>query len=208
MTPNAVADQLRVRTDRRSAAVAPSLRALVLSVTFSWTASTGMIAQAADDVPEPPDYRLDNYRSPTPATLQGATPIDAATLHALMTERPVIVIDVLPQPPRPENLPGTTYWRQPTRLDIPGSLWLANTGYGRLTPEMDSYFRQTLESLTLKDKSRALAFYCEAGCWMSWNAAKRALSYGYSHVYWFSGGMQAWDAAGYPVLSNLPLPLK
>lgn len=184
------------------------LKAFVSIVMLTLTAAASEIACAAGDVPEPPDYRLDNYRSPTPASLHGATTIDAATLHALMTKKPLLVIDVLPQPPRPENLPSTTLWRPPTRLDIPGSIWLANTGYGQLTPEMDSYFRKTLEGLTLRDKTHGLAFYCEAGCWMSWNAAKRALSYGYSHVYWFSGGMQAWDAAGYPTLSNLPLPLK
>lgn len=167
-----------------------------------------MAAWGAAPVPEPSDYRLDQYRGPTPATLKGATTVDAATLHHLMTSKPLLVIDVLPQAPRPPNLPATTLWRPPTRLDIPGSVWLANTGYGRLSPEMDSYFRHALEQLTFADKSHALAFYCEASCWMSWNAAKRAVSYGYHHVYWFPGGMQDWDAAGYPTLANLPLPLK
>jgi PQQ-dependent catabolism-associated CXXCW motif protein len=166
------------------------------------------IAFAAAPVPEPPDYRLDNYRSPVPETLKGATTVKAATLHQLMTSKPLLVIDVLPQPPRPDNLPATTLWHPPTRLDIPGSIWLANTGYGQLSPEMDSYFRNALDHLTLANKNRALAFYCEAGCWMSWNAAKRAVAYGYHHVYWFPGGMRDWDAAGYPVLPNLPMPLK
>ena len=165
-------------------------------------------ALGADPVPEPPDYRQDKYRSPTPATLAGASTVDAKSLHTLMESKPLLVIDVLPQAPRPANLPSTTYWHPPTRLDIPGSIWLANTGYGQLSPEMDAYFRQALDRLTLADKNHALAFYCEAECWMSWNAAKRAVGYGYHQIYWFSGGMHAWTTAGYPVLPNQPLPLK
>jgi PQQ-dependent catabolism-associated CXXCW motif protein len=164
--------------------------------------------RAADTVAEPAGYRLDDYRAPTPATLKGAVVIDASTLRHLMLTKPLVVIDVLPQPPRPANLPSTTLWHPPTRLDIPGSFWLANTGYGQLSPEMDNYFRKTLAGLTLGDPARPLAFYCEARCWMSWNAAKRALSYGYKHVYWFPGGMQGWQGTGYPTLSNIPLPLK
>ncbi|HVJ40258.1 MAG TPA: PQQ-dependent catabolism-associated CXXCW motif protein [Dongiaceae bacterium] len=175
---------------------------------FGLMAAPASGAVAADAVTEPPDYRVSDYRSPTPATLKGASTIDAGTLHHLMQTKPVVVIDVLPQPPRPANLPATTLWRPPTRIDIPGSIWLANTGYGQLAPEVESYFRTALERLTLGDKGRALAFYCEAECWMSWNAAKRAVSYGYRHVYWFGGGMRDWEAAGYPTLPNSPVPLK
>lgn len=166
------------------------------------------LVRAADTVQEPAGYRLDDYRAPTPGTLAGAVVLDASTLHHLMLTKPLVVIDVLPQPPRPANLPSTTLWHPPTRLDIPGSIWLANTGYGRLSPEIESYFRKALTSLTLGDPARPLAFYCEAQCWMSWNAAKRALSYGYKRVYWFPGGVQAWQGTGYPTLPNMPLSLK
>ena len=125
-----------------------------------------------------------------------------------MLSQGIVVIDVLPQPPRPDKLPPTTLWHPPARHDIPGSIWLANTGYGALNPEVEVYFRNALERLTLGDKARALAFYCEAECWMSWNAAKRAVSYGYAHVYWFPGGMQEWNKSGYPTLPNMPIPLK
>jgi len=171
-------------------------------------AGSAMPGRAADTVPEPAGYRLDDYRNPVPATLKGAIVLDAPGLHHLMLTKPLVVIDVLPQPPRPANLPATTLWHPPTRLDIPGSVWLANTGYGQLSPEMETYLRNALAGLSLGDMAHPLAFYCEAQCWMSWNVAKRAVAYGYKHVYWFPGGMQAWRAAGYPVLPNLPSPLK
>lgn len=157
---------------------------------------------------EPAGYRLDDYRSETPATLQGANVIDARELHQLMRHEAVIVIDVLPQPPRPQELPATTYWRAPARHDIPGSIWLANVGYGHLSDEMDAYFRDALYKISLGEKTRKMVFYCDARCWMSWNAAKRAIEYGYRDIYWFPGGVQAWIEAGYPTMLNAVIPAK
>jgi PQQ-dependent catabolism-associated CXXCW motif protein len=167
-----------------------------------------LASPAFSEVPEPSDYRQENYRADVPATLKGGTVIGAKQLHDLMAREPIVVIDVLPQPPRPAELPATTLWHPPARHDVPGSIWLANTGFGGLSAEMDGYFRRALESVSLGQKDRKLVFYCEARCWMSWNAAKRALEYGYTSVYWMPGGMQDWTAAGYPTLLNEPIPLK
>ena len=41
--------------------------------------------------------------------------------------------------------------------------------------------------------------YCQADCWMSWNAAKRLLSYGYSNVAWYPEGTDGWERAGLPI---------
>jgi PQQ-dependent catabolism-associated CXXCW motif protein len=163
---------------------------------------------AAAEVPEPSDYRQDNFRADVPATLKGATVIDAKQLHDMMAKDAVVVIDVLPQPPRPADLPATTLWHPAARHDIPGSIWLANTGFGGLSKEMDAYFRQALAGVSLGQKDRKLVFYCEAKCWMSWNAAKRAVEYGYTSVYWFPDGMKGWTEAGYPTLLNTPIPVK
>lgn len=163
---------------------------------------------AAADVTEPDGYRLDDYRAETPMTLQGATVVDARELHGLMLRDAVVAIDVLPQPPRPSELPATTYWHPPARYDIPGSIWLANVGYGKLSDATDRYFQESLEKISFGDKARKLAFYCEAQCWMSWNAAKRALGYGYRSVYWFPGGVQEWIAAGFPTMRNAVIPVK
>jgi PQQ-dependent catabolism-associated CXXCW motif protein len=168
----------------------------------------GLAGPLRAEVPEPAGYRQDDYRAEVPATLKGATVIDARQLHDMMASEAMVVIDVLPQPPRPAELPATTLWHPPARRDIPGSIWLANVGFGGLPAEMDAYFRQALEGVTLGRKDRKLVFYCEASCWMSWNAAKRALEYGYTAVYWFPGGMQAWTEAGYPTLLNAPVPVK
>jgi hypothetical protein len=41
--------------------------------------------------------------------------------------------------------------------------------------------------------------------WMSWNAAKRILSYGYSNVAWYPEGTEGWERANLPVVDSRPL---
>ncbi|MBV9065361.1 MAG: PQQ-dependent catabolism-associated CXXCW motif protein, partial [Methylobacteriaceae bacterium] len=47
--------------------------------------------------PEPSDYRLEDYRAPTPATLSGARVVTTAQAHQLWTDKAAVFIDVLPQ---------------------------------------------------------------------------------------------------------------
>jgi PQQ-dependent catabolism-associated CXXCW motif protein len=148
---------------------------------------------------------MDDYRAPTPATLAGAMVDTTASAQALAAAGRALFIDVLPRPPKPEGLPQGTLWRLAPRYNIPGSVWLANSGYGALSDEMEAYFRGSLERVTDGDRTRTLVFYCLADCWMSWNAAKRALAYGYSDVHWYPEGSDGWSAAGLPLAESQPL---
>jgi PQQ-dependent catabolism-associated CXXCW motif protein len=107
---------------------------------------------------------------------------------------------------KPANLPAGTVWRDRRRDNIPGSVWLANVGYGAISDHMEAYFRRSLEKLTGEDRTRALVFYCQKQCWMSWNAAKRAIALGYSHVIWYPDGTDGWVAAGLPTAEAHPFP--
>ena len=60
-------------------------------------------------------------------------------------------------------------------------------------------------STVVSEVARTLVIYCKAGCWMSWNAAKRAIAYGYSNVLWFPDGTDAWAAAGLPTEPSEPV---
>jgi len=53
---------------------------------------------------------------------------------------------------------------------------------------------------------RALVFFCEPQCWMSWNAALRAVEYGYTAVHYFPDGVQGWADEGLPVAEVEPEP--
>jgi PQQ-dependent catabolism-associated CXXCW motif protein len=161
---------------------------------------------AVDTPPEPDGYRMDNYRAPIPATLRGATVLSTDEAHAHWEKHDAAFVDVLPQVPRPAGLPASTVWREKPREDIPGSIWLPDTGYGALAPVMEQYFEQGLAQLSGGDRDRMLVFYCLASCWMSWNAAKRALAIGYRRVAWYPDGTDGWAADHLPLELRTPVP--
>jgi len=155
--------------------------------------------------PEPAGYRMSDYRSPTPATLAGARVLTTAEAAALW-KAGAAFIDVLPHAPRPANLPPGTIWRDPPRMDIPGSVWLPDTGYGALAAVTEKYLRGGLARVIGDDRTRWLVFYCMKDCWMSWNAAKRALSIGYKNVAWYPDGTDGWQEAKLPLREARPAP--
>ena len=160
----------------------------------------------APTVAEPESYRMDEYRKPVPATLKGATVLNADQASALWTAGTAVFIDVYPHAPKPDNLPASTIWREPTHFSVEHAKWLANTGYGVLSAETEAYFKRHLETLSGGDKAKPLVFFCLRNCWMSWNAAKRAMTYGYSNVHWFSEGTDAWQEIGQSVVVTQPEP--
>ena len=156
------------------------------------------------EIAEPDGYKLDHFRSPVPARLKCTQTVDAKTAWKLWQAGHTLFIDVMPQAPKPKNLPEGTFWRERTRDTIPGSYWLANVGYGRLHPEAEAWFKAKLALLTGANKERPVLFYCLMNCWMSWNAAKRALTYGYRNVIWFPEGTDGWSFESYPLKAQYP----
>src|SRR4051794_1427511 len=163
-------------------------------------------ANAQFDTPEPEGYRTENYRAPVPATLAGARALATAEAETIWRAGRGIFIDVLPHAPKPQNLPAGTVWREKPRLNIPGSIWLPDTGYGSLAAATEDYLRQGLDRASRGDKENLLVFYCQEDCWMSWNAAKRALTFGYRNVAWYPQGTDGWQRADLPVAESQPQP--
>ncbi|MGL3107933.1 PQQ-dependent catabolism-associated CXXCW motif protein [Bradyrhizobium sp. BR 1432] len=155
---------------------------------------------------EPEGYRTDNYRAPVPATLVGARVLTTAEAEAIWRAKSGAFVDVMPRPPKPKNLPAGTVWRDAPRRNIPGSLWLPDTGYGALPPAMDDYLQRGLALASHGDKAALLVIYCLADCWMSWNTAKRALAYGYSNIAWYPDGTDGWESAKLPTEEAQPEP--
>lgn len=168
--------------------------------------SAAAFAEMAPRPPEPDGYRLDAYRAPVPATLKGATVIDTAQAFALWQGGKAAFVDALPQPPRPDGLPKNAVWRDKPRFDIPASVWLPDTGYGQLSEKTQRYLETGLAKASGADKARPLVFYCLQDCWMSWNAAKRALTLGYANVFWYPEGTDGWAAAQHPLEARQPEP--
>lgn len=138
-------------------------------------------------VPPTRELRLAELSSPTPLEIPGARLISTAELRRLvqapLEERPLL-FDVLGA----ENAHDS----------LPGAIWLPGAGRGA---SFDDEIQARLEKLlafTLRgNPARPLVFFCSSPrCWLSYNAALRAVRLGYSNVRWYRGGIEAWGASG------------
>ena len=166
----------------------------------------GSDSKPSEPVAEPSGYRMEDFRTTVPATLRGARVLTDDEAADIWNKNGAVFIDVYPQAPKPPNLPAGTFWREPVHRSIEGAQWLPNVGYGALSASMDEYFRSRLEQISKGKRDAALVFFCLKDCWMSWNAAKRALEYGYTDVMWFRDGTDGWQELGYPLAEVKKLP--
>lgn len=171
---------------------------LSVLVTTLISAQNGHASSAKPDIQEPTAYRHNTYNSPVPQTLNGAFAIATEAAYALWASKRVGFIDVLPHTPKPANLPKDTFWRSAKRASIPRAVWLPNVGYGQIADSTAQYFKTGLFHITGGDRAFAIVFFCKRDCWMSWNAAKRAMEYGYETVFWYREGTDGWNKAALP----------
>ena len=155
---------------------------------------------------EPADYRMTDFLASVPCTLAGAAVVTTQELRELTGDASPLLIDVMPAPRKPAGLDSDALWLPPKRRSIPGAVWLPNTGFGVLPVEEENYLRANLERLSSGDRSRAMVLFCLSNCWMSWNAARRAVAWGYSAVSWYPHGSDGWEKAGLPLANVTPVP--
>ncbi|AOE85392.1 PQQ-dependent catabolism-associated CXXCW motif protein [Pseudomonas sp. TCU-HL1] len=161
-----------------------------------------LVAEAGEPLFSADGYRLARYRSPTPSEVDPARTLDTPQLQAQLRARPdTLLIDVY----RRQWLQGQFIEDEP-HANLPGSLWLANTGDGQLTADWQDYFSRNLRQASQGRRDRPLVFYCRSDCWLSWNAVKRAAALGYTNLYWYRDGIDAWEQAGLPLQSARPVP--
>jgi PQQ-dependent catabolism-associated CXXCW motif protein len=148
-------------------------------------------------VAEPDSYRQSDYRAPVPQTLKGAAVVTTSELAAMLSRGHVILFDVVPAPIRPPDRPAAMPWMPLPHDDIPGSIWLPGTGRGTLDARAEAWFAGRVRAVAASHPGDALVFYCLSHCWMSWNAARRAVLLGVPHVVWYPDGADGWEAAGH-----------
>lgn len=164
-----------------------------------------LCALTAHAVPEPQGYWMGPAHGPVATTVHGGTVVHPHALAMLLQAGGVLVVDVSDAPRRPANLAAGAVWLPVPHPVIPGSIWIPGAGLGAIDPAIERLFRERLALGTGNDYGHPLVIYCHRNCWLSWNAAKRAISYGYRRVYWFADGMEGWRAAGFPTASAEPL---
>ena len=83
---------------------------------------------------------------------------------------------------------------------LPGAISLVPASQGgNFEDQVQKDLKKYLERLTEGVRDRPMVFYClNRECWMSYNAALRAIRLGYRNVLWYRGGLEAWKAAELP----------
>jgi PQQ-dependent catabolism-associated CXXCW motif protein len=128
--------------------------------------------------------RTGAYEAPTPSQIIGAATITTPHLRdMLLVAPPPLLIDVL----------GGNQ-----TVSLPQAIWLPGAGLGVGTDDqLQRRLSARLAEFTGGDKAKAMVFFClSKTCWLSHNAAVRAVALGYTQVYWYRGGRSAWQAAG------------
>jgi adenylate cyclase len=124
-----------------------------------------------------------DYVAPTPRSAPGVQTIRTLELVELKEQRKPLLLD-------------TIYWG----FSIPGAvgLWGAGVG-GSTSDEYQGRLAKKLRQLTGDDRTVpivAIGFNSER--YQGRNLALRLVALGYTNVYWYRGGREAWEVAGLP----------
>ena len=131
------------------------------------------------------ELKLVDHASATPLAIPGSRIIVTAELRqrlqAPLEDRPLL-FDVLTN----------------EHPSLPGAIWLPGAGYGSgFDDALQARLSAFLQFMTAGDRERELVFFCVGPrCWLSYNAALRAVRLGYTRVLWYRGGIEAWGASG------------
>lgn len=123
-----------------------------------------------------------SLHSSTPTSIPGGRVIKTLELKELLdSNKSVVVIDAL---------------SSKSRLTIPGAYWAPEAGEALFFDGERQRLAASLEKLTVGDKTKPLVFLClSSECWLSYNAALRAMELGYQDVIWYRGGTDSWKGA-------------
>jgi PQQ-dependent catabolism-associated CXXCW motif protein len=178
-------------------------RALLLAISVGIIAAVMSVATVAKQRSETElfdratGYRLSAYRAAAPASIEGGKLINLDELEQLIVKDKPLLIDVMSvEQSMLHRYSFGLLGKNSVRTNIPGSLWMPTIGQGKISDADEAAMKTTLAKLTKGDVTKPMVFYCLSDCWVSWNAARRAITMGYKQVYWFKDGTDVWNDAG------------
>lgn len=153
-----------------------------------------LVQQEQQDFGVPPQQTLQpRMHGPTPTSIPGGQVVTTDRLIPMLAQGPQhgpLVFHVLGPG---DMLPGA-------QMATPASQ------AGTFDDQTQREFGQYLQQVTHGDKAKPLVFYClNTQCWMSYNAALRAINMGFSQVMWYRGGIEAWRQAQ-QMAAGMPTP--
>lgn len=136
-------------------------------------------------VPPTSQLRSGQFHAATPTAIPGGAMVTTnEVMQALQAANELILIDVL----------GGQY-SLPNAYMAPGL-----SQAGSFNDRTQQQAAQWLSQITRGRSDLAIVVFCsDPQCWLSYNAALRVINAGYSSVYWYRGGLQAWQMAGLPM---------
>lgn len=124
---------------------------------------------------------------PTPSSIPGARVIDTLNLIALASVQPPAPMIVLDALGGQQRLPGA----------LPASF---AAQAGSFNDQAQQQLARMLQQMSSGNPSIPVIVYCsDPHCWMSYNVALRVVNAGYRNVFWYRGGLWAWQQAGLPL---------
>jgi len=87
---------------------------------------------------------------------------------------------------------------------LPSANWLHGAGWAaeKFNTAIEKNFAKAMAAIA-PSKDTPIVSYCENWeCWLSWNTAMRLSVLGYTRIYWYRGGMDAWKAAKLPLVDT------
>jgi adenylate cyclase len=134
----------------------------------------------------PDDVLHENLEGKTPTTAPGVTTVNTEQLASMLETQKTLVIDTM-----------DASWHR----SVPGAVGLEINGstHGTFTDAVQKRLEQKLRALTGGDMAKpivAMAF--NVARFDGYNLALRLRHAGYTNVYWYRGGREAWEVAGKP----------
>lgn len=122
---------------------------------------------------------------PTPTTMSGARTIRTGDLVPFLAEQKQIVVDT-----------GLYSWGR----SIPGAVGLKNAGLGgSYSDTAQDHLRRKMRELSKDDLTiPIIAVGWNSERFDGYNLALRLVALGYTNVYWYRGGREAWEIASLP----------
>jgi adenylate cyclase len=137
----------------------------------------------ADFGVESDDTVHEDLAGPTPKAVPGAITIRTDQLERLLTDQKPIVID-----------PMAYWWGR----SLPGAVGLENAGSG-FAGEIQDRLGRKMRELTNGDLSKPIvAIGWNSERFDGRNLALRLVALGYTQIYWYRGGREAWEVNGLP----------
>lgn len=133
-------------------------------------------------VPPTSQLRQGQFHGPTPTSIPGGQVVTTMQLaQAMQGGMQMVLIDVL----------GGDY-TLPNAFKAPA---LASPGH--FGDGIQQQAAQWLRQVTQGNPTMPIVIYCsDPQCWLSYNGALRTIAAGFTNVYWYRGGLQAWQMAG------------